>query len=104
MAKEEDVLRSYTHDLTILIAGDLTTVATKLFQVGLISQAQFQQVRGTTKQDGANDLVLQVISQVKTNRKKFGVFLNIFHEIPTLKEKAGEILKVYNTKVSYYFS
>ena len=92
------ILTRFTDELTILIAGDLITVASKLFGVNLISHAQIEQVhvRERTLKERANELVLQVISLVKVNRKRFRVFLDVLQQVPTCQELARKILKVYS--------
>ena len=42
-----------------------------------------------------------MINQVKISQKKLWIFLDVLKQIPTLQEKAEEILKVYYKVIVY---
>ena len=79
---ESLVLQQSLCALTTAIIADLTQVASRLFEKHVISRAELRRAQLSTRpiDERANELVTQVLDQVKLNPEKFDAFMNALQE------------------------
>ena len=83
--------------LTTAVSGDLSKVANRCCEVGLISTEQLEEAQLSTKTTNvrANDLVRRVIGQVTLDPQKFQHFLGILEESGMFAQTVNEIHRKY---------
>ena len=79
---ESLVLRHFTCELSLAISADLCQVVTKLFAKYVISPEQHREamLETKTKQNRASELVINVITHVRSTPKKYCIFLQALRE------------------------
>ena len=91
------VLQDFMCELSTAISADLTLVVLKLFSNRVITQTQLQeaQLQTRTKQERANELVTQVIAQVRINSEKFDHFIKALEECGVCQKEVKDLREKY---------
>ena len=94
------VLQQSLCALARAIAADIIQVASRLFEKQLISLADLEEARKTDKikHDRANELVIQVIAQVRFYPEKYQIFLKVLEESDVHKSVLRDVHNNYEEK------
>ena len=97
---ESLVLQQSLRALTTAIAADLTQVASKLFENHVISLAELKQahLQTRTSDEKANELVIQVIAQVRFYPEKYDAFLKALEESDVQQKAVRDVRVKYEVK------